>query len=301
MKFSYLFLLSALLGSLTLTAQEVNFTVTVNAQKLQTTDPQVFLTLQNTITEFLNTNKWTNDIFEPSERINGNLVLTIQEELETSSGAPGYKAEIAIQSSRPVFGSNYETPMLNHMDREISFTYEQFQPLRFSRNAYNDNLSSVLAYYVYIILGLDYDSFSPFGGEPYFQLALEILNSVPAGAGAGWTALDGNRNRYWIIENLLSPRVRPLRQALYDYHRQSLDVMHKDALTGRTIMMDAIEAIGEVNQAYPNSMIVQMFMNAKSDEMVEIFKNGTQAEKDRAVRTLNRIDASNASKYRVLR
>lgn len=301
MKFSYLFFFSALLGSLALTAQEVNFTVTVNAQKLQTTDPQVFLTLQNTITEFLNTNKWTNDVFEPSERINGNLVLTIQEELETSSGAPGYKAEIAIQSSRPVFGSNYETPMLNHMDREVSFTYEQFQPLRFSRNAYNDNLSSVLAYYIYIILGLDYDSFSPFGGEPYFQLALEILNSVPAGAGAGWTALDGNRNRYWIIENLLSPRVRPLRQALYDYHRQSLDLMHKDALTGRTIMMDAIEAIGEVNQTYPNSMIVQMFMNAKSDEMVEIFKNSTQAEKDRAVRTLNRIDAANASKYRVLR
>ena len=284
-----------------LTAQELNFTVTVNTQKLQTADPQVFVTLQSTIQEFLNSTKWTNDVFEPGERINCNLVLTIQEELETTSGAPGYNAEIAIQSSRPVFGSNYETPMLNHLDRDLSFAYEQFQPLRFSRNAFNDNLSSVLSFYAYIILGLDYDSFSPFGGEPHFQAALEILNSVPQGAGPGWASLDSDRNRYWIIENLLSPRVRPLRQALYDYHRQSLDVMHKDALTARAIMTDALESVGEVNQTYPNSMILQMFMNAKSDEIVEIYKNGTQAEKDRMIRTLSRIDAANASKYRVLR
>ena len=191
--------------------------------------------------------------------------------------------------------------MLNHLDRDLSFAYEQFQPLRFSRNAFNDNLSSVLSFYAYIILGLDYDSFSPFGGEPHFQAALEILNSVPQGAGPGWASLDSDRNRYWIIENLLSPRVRPLRQALYDYHRQSLDVMHKDALSARAIMTDALESVGQVNQTYPNSMILQMFMNAKSDEIVEIYKNGTQAEKDRMIRTLSRIDAANASKYRVLR
>lgn len=280
-----------------LRAQELNASVKVNAQKLQTVDPKVFETLEQTLVEFLNNQKWTNDIFELEERINCNIVLTIQEERSPTS----FKADLAIQASRPVYGTTYETAILNHIDKDVTFTYEQFQPLQYSQNVFNDNLSVVLSFYAYIILGLDYDSFSPMGGERYFQTAQQILNSVPqaaAAANAGWRSLDGNRNRYWIIENTLSPRVRPYRQSMYEYHRQALDIMADDVNTGRGIMLNALTQINDVNQAYPNSMIVQMFVNSKSLEVVEIFKQGTRQEQDQVIQIMSKIDPTNASRYR---
>lgn len=290
-------LFSLLLPGLFVQAQELNATVRVNTQKLQTVDPRVFETLEQTLVEFLNSQKWTNDIFELEERINCNVLLTIQEERSPTS----FKADLAIQASRPVFGTTYETALLNHIDKDVTFTYEQFQPLQFSQNNFNDNLSAVLSFYAYIILGMDYDSFSPLGGEPYFQVAQQILNSVPqaeAAANPGWRSLDGNRNRYWMIENILSPRVRPYRQAMYEYHRQSLDIMADDVNTGRGLMVNALSQVGDVNQTYPNSMIVQMFVNAKSQEVVEIFKKGTRQEQDQVIQIMSKIDPTNASRYR---
>jgi len=294
-----LFLFFAL-ASVGLQAQELTFSVKINTLKLQTVDPKVFVTLEQTVAEFLNNQKWTDEVFEPLERINCNLVLTIQEELSPTS----FKADLAIQASRPVYGSSYETRMLNHLDKEVTFSYEQFQPLIYSKNVFNDNLSSILAFYVYIILGMDYDSFSLFGGDEHYQTAQEILNTVPqnvASSAAGWRSVEGNRNRYWIIENILSPRVRPLRQGLYEYHRQGLDMMANDANTGRAIVLQALEEVDKVNQSYPNAMIVQMFSNAKSDEIVEIFKRGTRQEQDRVVQIMTKVDATNASKYRNIR
>lgn len=280
-----------------LQAQELNFSVKVNALKLQTVDPRVFATLEQAVAEFLNNQKWTEDVFEPVERINCNIVMTIQEELSPTS----FKADLAIQASRPVFGSTYETRLLNHLDKQVTFSYEQYQPLQYSKSVFNDNLSSVLAFYVYVILGMDYDSFSLFGGDTHLQTAQEILNTVPQGASEGWRSVEGNRNRFWLIENLLSPRVRPLRQGMYEYHRQGLDVMGTDANTGRAIVLQALEELEKVNQSYPNSMIVQMFSNAKSDEIVEIFKRGTRQEQDRVVQIMSKVDATNASKYRSIR
>ncbi|NUO02008.1 MAG: DUF4835 family protein [Saprospiraceae bacterium] len=291
-----LFLFFALI-TVAVQGQELTFSVKINTLKLQTVDPKVFLTLEQTLAEFLNNQKWTDEVFETQERINCNLVLTIQEELSPTS----FKADLAIQASRPVYGSTYETRMLNHLDKEVSFSYEQFQPLIYSKNVFNDNLSSILAFYVYIILGMDYDSFSLFGGDEYYQTAQEIMNTVPqnvASTAAGWRSVEGNRNRYWIIENLLSPRVRPLRQGLYEYHRQGLDMMANDVNTGRAIVLQALEEVDKVNQSYPNAMIVQMFSNAKSDEIVEIFKRGTRQEQDRVVQIMVKVDATNASKYR---
>src|SRR5690606_19052162 len=144
-------------------------------------------------------------------------------------------------------------------------------------NQYNDNLSAVLAFYAFVIIGKDYDSFSPMGGEPYFQLAQDIVNSVPQSAASsnpGWRSVEGNRNRYWLVENLLSPRVRPMRQAMYNYHRQGLDIMSADVETGRAVITQALDEVARVNQSYPNSMIVQLFNNEKSSEIVEIFKVG---------------------------
>ena len=288
------------LFALPLQAQELNCQVRINTQKLQTVDPSVFETLQQTIQEFMNSTKWTNDVFDNTERIDCNILLTIQEELSPTR----FKADLAIQATRPVFNSNYQTPLLNHIDRELSFTYEQYQPLRFSRNNFNDNLSAVLSFYTYVILGMDYDSYGLYGGEPYYQIANEILTSIPQAATAtysGWQSQDGNRNRFWIIENLLSPRIRPYREAMYNYHRYALDVMSDDAQSGRAVMSQSINVLQDVFQNYPNAMILQMFVNAKSDEVIEVFKRGTPDEKNTIIRVMSRIDASNAAQYRTIR
>jgi hypothetical protein len=292
-----LFNLVLLLSASLLGAQEFNFTVRVNTMKLQTADPRVFQTLESSAAEFLNTTKWTEDNFELNERINANLLITIQEELSPTT----FKADIAVQASRPVYGSDYSTTLINFIDKDVIFFYEQFQPIIFSQNVFNDNLSSVMAFYAYIILGMDYDSFSAFGGEPFFQIAQDIVNTVPQGAAAsspGWRSLDGNRNRFWLIENILSPRVRPLRQAWYDYHRQGLDKAATDVALARAVIVDALEQVRNVHQVYPNTMIVQMFSDAKSNEILEIFKRGTPQEQNTVIQVMTRIDPSKASNYR---
>lgn len=281
-------------------SQELNCVVKVNTQKLQTVDPRVFQTLEQAVRDFMNSTKWTEDFFQTNERIDCNILLTIQEELSPTS----FKADLAIQASRPVFNSTYETALINYIDKDITFEYEQYQPLLFSRNRFNDNLSAVLSFYAFTILGLDYDSFSLYGGEPYFQVAQEIINNVPSSAAAlykGWRSIDGNRNRFWIIENLLSPRVRPLRQAWYEYHRRGLDVMADDLVTGRAVIAAGLDEVAKVNQVYPNSMSVQMFNTTKGKEIVEIFKQGTREEKDKVIQVMSRVDAPNAGQYRSIR
>jgi len=283
-----------------LQAQELSASVRINIQKLQTVDPKVFETLEQSINEFLNNQKWTNDYFEQNERINCNFLLTIQEERSPTS----FSAELAVQASRPIYNSSEETVLFNHIDRDVNFTYEQFQPIIFSQNSYNDNLSHVLSFYAHIILGMDYDSFSPYGGTEYFQTAQDILNNVPSSAAAanpGWRSLDGNRNRFWMIENILSPRVRPLRQAMYDYHLQAMDIMADNPAAGREVIVGALEKIAQVNQAYPNSMIIQMFINTKSREVIEIFKVGTLEEQNKVINLMSQIDPANSANYRAIR
>lgn len=286
-----------LCGLLNLQAQELEVSVRTNTQKLQQADPQIFETLAGAIEEFMNNQKWTDDVFEPEERIRANILITIQEEISQVA----FKADIAVQASRPVYNSNYETPLLNYIDKGVAFTYEPFQPIQFSENRFNDNLSSCLAFYAYIILGLDYDSFAAYGGEPFFQIAQEIVNTVPDGAPPGWRAIDGDPSRFFLIENLLSPRVRPFRQAWYEYHRQGLDVAANDVATCRAIIAASMEQFRDVNQAYPNSMIIQTFSDTKADEIMEIFKKGTLQEKNKVVQTMTRLDASNTTKFRALK
>ena len=297
MRWIYTLAIICMMTGSELFAQELNCNVSVNSLKAQLVDPAVFEDLEKNIENFLNNQKWTNDVFEVEERIKCNVQITIEEETSATS----FKANMQIQAVRPIYGSGEETILLSHNDKQVTFTYEQFQPLEFSQNAYNDNLTSILSFYVYYIIGLDYDSFSPFGGEPYFQKAQDILNTVPpnvAAANKGWRSLDGNRNRFWMIENIQSPRVRPYRKAMYDYHRQSLDIMHQDPTAARVIMAQALEDVQAVNKAYPSSMIIQMFSNAKSKEVIEIFKKGTSVEKSSVRRIMTKIDASNASNYR---
>ncbi|MEL7222361.1 MAG: DUF4835 family protein, partial [Bacteroidota bacterium] len=204
---NWILLAFALLLTPMLRAQELNATVKVNIQQVQLVDPVVFTTLEQAIVEFLN-QKWTNDVFEPEERIDCNFIFTLSKELSATS----FEMTLAVQSSRPIYGTDQSTPLLNTIDNYVTFEYEQYQPLQFSENRFENNLSSILAYYVNIILGMDYDSFSPSGGEVYFQKAQEIINNVPAGLYGtylGWSSTDasnsrGSKNRFWVAENLLS-------------------------------------------------------------------------------------------------
>lgn len=297
-------LLALLLGFSSLTqAQELNATVKVNTQQLQLVDPDVFQTLEQSIAEFLN-QKWTNDIFEPEERINCNFIFTLQKELS----ATNFEMTLAIQSSRPIYGTDQSTPLLNTVDAYVSFDYEQYQPLQFSENRFGNNLPSVLAFYVNIMLGMDYDSFSPSGGEPYYQKAQEIVNNVPSGLYGtylGWSSTDasnsrGSRNRFWIIENLLSPRMKPLRLGMYQYHRLGLDRMVENVPEARAAIAEVINTLGQVDQSYPNAILTQLFLNAKRDEVIGIFKRGTNTERTSVRQVMTRVDPANGAEYRSL-
>ncbi len=278
-------------------AQELEVSVEILTPKLQTADPKVFETLRQSIEEFMNNQKWTDDEYEQEERIRLDMIMTITSEIDANT----FEAELQLQSTRPVFGSTYETPMFKHLDKNITFSYQQYQPLEYSQTSYINELSSILAFYGYVVLAVDYDSFSPFGGDPYYQKAQDIINQVPPGIASsvkGWRSVDGNRNRYWLIENALSPRIRPFRQAFYDYHRQGLDVMHDNSVTGRAIMTQALSSLRNVNQSYPNSMIMQVFTNTKSDEIIEIYKGAFPDEKSEIIKVMVKVDPSKASNYR---
>ena len=283
--------------TLTTYGQELDFQVTINSAKAQQADPAVFESMEKAIREFINTRDWIDDKFQSEERIKGSIQLTISNELSASS----FEADLAIQVTRPIYGSTYETALLNHVDKDVRFSFEQFEPLIYTQNVFNDNLSSIISFYVFMALGLDYDTFSPYGGNPYYLLAQEVMNAIPPQAAEsvkGWRSLDGNRNRFWFLDNILNPKVKPYRRAMYDYHRQGLDLMSTDTETGKATILTALAAVDEVHQAYPNSMIIQMFSNTKPEEIIEIFKIGSREQKSKISQIMTRIDKSRANKYR---
>lgn len=282
-------------------AQEFNTKVIVNTPQLQTADPKIFNTLKTSIRDMFNNTKWTEDQFEPEERIEVTLTLNITEEIS----ATAFKANLAINASRPVFNSNYETVIFNYQDQDIQFTYEEYQPVEFSKNVFQDNLSSILGFYAYTLLGLDYDSFSELGGDTYFQEAQNIVSTIPSNVAqsvGGWTSIEsGQRNRYWLIENILNPRMIPYRKAMYLYHRGGLDRMADDLGSGITACATAITQIAEAHKAYRNTLIVQIFTLSKGTEILQIFVGAEQTQKQRVYRAMIQVDAANASKYNVLR
>jgi hypothetical protein len=297
-----------LAGLFNLKAQELNFTVKVNIQRLLTADPAVFNGLEQSLKEFVNSTKWTEDDFRAEERIKGNLLLTITGEAKDKNDKPVpnvYTAELAVQAARPIYGSNKETTIFNYIDREITFKYEQFQPLQFSKSIFNDNLSQVVAFYAFVVLGMDYDSFSLEGGTESLQSAQQVVNvaqSAGAAQGRGWSSIEGNnRNRYWIIENLLSPRMKPMREMQFVYHRLGLDQMSQDPAKGRSIISKTLENARKSFDTYPNTILMQLFLSIKSKEITEIFTIGSPDEKDRVADVMSRIDPTNANRYRQLR
>ncbi|MBL3656338.1 type IX secretion system protein PorD [Fulvivirga sediminis] len=274
-------------------AQELNCKVSINSDQVQSSDRRIFDDMENALSQFMNSRTWTEDTYESFERIKCNLIITLQN--PTAIGS--YQATVQIQSARPIYNSNYESIVLNFADRDWAFEYVDSQPLDFSDNIYNSNLTSLLAFYAYLIIGMDYDTFSPMGGTPYFQKALNVATNAQQSNRPGWDAMGSTRNRYWLIENLTNSQLSPVRQGYYDYHRQALDTFEQDKEQSRKKIVEVLKNIRKTRTAYPNSILVIAFLDAKSDELINIFKEGNIQTRREAFDALSNIDPSKSSSY----
>ncbi len=287
-------------------AQELRANVSVqpSPQLSNSTDKRVFNTLQTAMAEFINNRRWSDDAYAPGERIECNFLLTISEALGNNT----FRATLTVQAARPVYNSAYNTSLLNIQDPNVVFQYVEFQPLEFNEqriggtNPLQSNLTAILAFYNYIIIGLDADSFAPRGGDAFFKKALNIVNNAPDGKDiSGWKAFEGNRNRYWIQDNLLNTKFSAFHDVMYQYHRLGLDMMYEDVNKGRAAIMNCLNMLSGINADQPNSMVVQQFFLAKSDELLKVFSKAPPQEKVRAGQLLASLDVPNANKYQQLR
>lgn len=274
-------------------AQELNCQVSVLTPQIQASDKTIYETLQTTIREFMNNRTWTSDQFLNQERIECSMIITISERTSVDD----FKANIQIQSRRPVYKTSYNSPMFNHQDNDFNFRYVQDQTLEFDEANINSNLTAVLAYYAYIIIGLDYDSFSPEGGNPYFTKAQTVVSNAQVLAERGWKAFESSRNRYWISENLLNVSFKPLRNTLYTYHRLGFDKLSEDQLNARAAITESLKDLRRVYNDKPNSFLMQVFFNAKADEIINLYSQATPDEKNQVVQVLSQIDPANSLKY----
>ena len=275
-------------------AQELNSIVTINVgPKIQTTDRSVFRDMKNALQQFLNTRKWTNDAFQPHEKINCSLLININE--MPSIGI--FSASVQVQSARPIYNSNYTSLLLNFADRDWEFEYVESQPLEYNDNNYINNLTSMLAFYAYLIIGMDYDSFSELGGTPYFQKALTVVNNAQSSNRPGWQALGGNRNRYWLVENLINSQMADVRRSLYSYHRLGLDTFEKTPDQSREIILKGLKDVKKARDINPNAILVISFFDAKSKELANIFSDGVLPIRREAYDLIVSMDPSNRLSY----
>jgi hypothetical protein len=278
-------------------AQELRAQVTINAPKLQKVDPKVFKTLTTQITEFLNDRKWSDNSYKLEERIEMTVQINIDQELSDTR----FTGQLLIQSSRPVYNSAYNTALLEWVDKDFTFDYVEYEALDFSDNQYFSNLTAVLGYYAYVVIGLDADSFSELGGDPYFQKAQNVVNYIPQNVDAiypGWRPFTSQRNRYWLVENLMNVRMKGFRRALYAYHLAGLDLLSQDAPKGQAAIKKALEDVKKANNDYPATMIVQLFVNAKREEIINVFAPADQKVRQEIYETMIRLDGTNAETYR---
>lgn len=290
-----LFLLPILILTTSLSAQELRCQITVNGQKINGVDPSIFQNMQSAFNEFMNQRSWTTDQFSPEERIDCNMFVNIEKSPEQDV----YEARVTIQSARAVFNSNYSSPMFNFIDNDWTFTYALNQPLEFNITQYNSNLTSLLGYYAYLILGLDYESMSKGGGAKYFDMAEQIMNNVPTNASdaKGWRPFDGIRNRYWLINNLQSSKYASFKEAIYTYHLLGMDNFYDKPALARQNIMKALDMLDKIAKDNPNGILLAIFFQAKSDELVNVFSGADISEKAKALSVLRRTDPSNATKY----
>lgn len=276
-------------------AQELNARITVNGDKIANANKSVFTTLQNALTEFINNRKWTDATFAVNERIDCSMTIIVNEMEESS-----FKGEIQIQARRPVYNSSYTTTLLNFRDQQFDFEYMEGEPLEYQENMLTGNLTATVVFYIYIILGLDFDSFSPLGGTAYIQQAQQIVSLAQSQSWSGWKAFDSNRNRHAVATALQDNASEAFRNLWYTYHRKGLDEMAANADRGRTTIIEALPALQEVKKARPTSVLLQMFSDAKLDEIVLIYSKATTQEKQSGYKLLQEIYPTETTKLEAL-
>jgi hypothetical protein len=282
-------------------SQELNCNVSINTSSIQGTNKSVFNTLQDAIADFMNNTVWTNTVIDVSERIECNILINITDQPTTVS----YKGTIQVQARRPVYGSAYNTVLFNFVDNDFQFKYTEFDPLEFSESAHLSNLTSMLAFYADVIIGLDFDSFSLKGGEPYFLKADKIINNASSSSDPGWKAFDdkGRKNRYWLVNNILDRQYEPLRIFNYNYHRLGLDVMAQSLEKGRMVIKDAVVELERFYDSKPDPFMYyfQIVLDSKADEIVQIFSQAQPEDKKKIFNIMVKVDPASPSKYAALK
>ncbi|MBQ5389108.1 MAG: DUF4835 family protein [Paludibacteraceae bacterium] len=290
-------LLVAVTFALASEAQELKCTVTINSDQIQGSNKEVFNTLRSSIEDFVNNTKWTNLTFQDKERIECSMMLVVKS-MENNI----MSCEFTCQSRRPVYGTSYSTPVLNFQDKTFSFAYQEFDRIDFQQSTFTSNLTALVAYYCYLIIGYDMDSFSRLGGTPYFQVCEQIVTSAQSASldeseAKGWKAFDSNRNRYALINNLIDEAFKPYRMFFYEYHRLGLDEMINNVANARARIANGLPVLKEANRARPATYVVTTFLDSKNDELVNIFAGGTAEEKKKVYDLLVDIDPTRMSIY----
>jgi len=285
-----------ILGTLTLRAQDINARVQVLSPKIQSSNKRIFTVLENAMKDFLNGHKWSADQITPAERIDCNFILNVT----SWDGSSSFSGELQVQSTRPVYGSTYNSTLLSVNDKDFDFQYTEGQQMDFNEQNFQSNLTSVLAFYANIVVGLDYDSFSKFGGTPYFTKAQTIVNAAQTSSNKGWNAFESNFNRYWLSENLNNKRYLVLREFMYSYYRLGLDQMANSSEAGLKAITNTIPLLAQVDRQSVGAMLPQVFFTAKCDEFVSILGGGSPQEKVSAYNILMAADPSNGNKYQAL-
>lgn len=274
-------------------AQELNCRVEVIAPQISNVEASIFELLEERITEFVNGRRWTNDNFRLEERIECTMQITISDAPTPTT----FKGNVQVQSSRPVYNSDYNTPLLLVNDNDFEIVWDGSSTIQFSPGQHRDNLSSFLAYYAYMILGMDYDSMAQDGGTDYYVQAQAIVANAQSTGSSGWKASQNQQNRYWLVENMLSQTFRPVRNCLYNYHRLGLDRLYEDVERARLTMADALIEMRATHRIRPSSYNLQLFFLAKSDEILKVFGPAPDVEKTRLLPVLKQMDPGNISKY----
>jgi uncharacterized protein DUF4835 len=277
-------------------AQDLNARVRVVSPKVQTTNKRVFQTLETAMKDFLNGRKWSADVILPQERIDCNFILNVT----AWDGSSGFSGELQVQSSRPVYNSTYTSTLLNTLDKDIDFSYTEGQTIDYTDQNFQSNLSSIMAFYAYIIIGMDYDSFARYGGSVYFAAAQNVVTNGASSSYKGWKAFDGTVNRYWLAENLNNQLYKSLRSFMYDYHRNGLDVMSDNAGKGRKVIADLLPSLTQVDRQRLGATFPLVFFTAKSDEFIALFSKADPQQRVAAMNILNQVDPSNGLKYQAL-
>jgi len=273
---------------------EMQCMVSISTPGMSETDRERLRTLQTSLNELINQRNWTEFNFQSRERIEASISINISERI----GGDEYRATLSVQSRRPVYRTSYDTPVFNHQDRDFYFRYVENQPIEYADGVFTSNLTAVLAFYVYVIIGIDFDTFAPFGGNPYFEKAQNIVNLAQNTPERGWKSYESQRNRYWLMENIFNTTYRGIRQAMYHYHRQGFDTMTENVDLATTEVVTALEMLQRAHRERPGSFLMQIVMTTKGDELVNLFSQAQPMERTKAITILTEIDPANSAKYR---